>query len=235
LLVGWSVHVAACWFAMAAYGYKREATSSIEPPIHWPADSQILRAAGRHCLLVFLHPKCSCSQATVTELEKLLSTPTRLRHDNLLRVCVVATTPLAAEAIWANTRLIQRSSALPGAELFLDYGGAEASRFAVEVSGTVMLFDATGAQRYAGGVTRARGHEGDNVGRDTLLRLLNGAPVPATAIPALGCRLVLEDHAQELPKFYPNSITRNSEPLTNALAKHLEAPAAANTHDSRSE
>ncbi|HTU16651.1 MAG TPA: hypothetical protein VMG10_01200, partial [Gemmataceae bacterium] len=137
--------------------------------------------------------KCPCSQATVAELEQLLAAFHARHPDSALELCVVATIPRTAEDSWAQTRLIQRSLRLADAKLILDRGGVEASRFGAQISGTVLLFDAAGRQRYAGGVTASRGQEGENAGSAALARLLAGeAPNTNPTLPAFGCRLVLE-------------------------------------------
>src|SRR6266481_530299 len=42
-------------------------------PARWPSDSRIPLDRTRPTLLVFLHPRCPCSRATATELERLLA------------------------------------------------------------------------------------------------------------------------------------------------------------------
>lgn len=191
-LFGWCLLVAMGWFLMVAYGYQREA-ADIGPPSDWPADSQLPRSPGRECLVIIVHPKCPCSQATVAELEQLLAALRARRPYNSLELCVVATIPRSAEDSWAQTPLIQRSLRLTNARLFLDRGGVEAERFGAQTSGTVLYFDAAGRQRYAGGVTASRGQEGENAGWEALARILL-AETPSTSpnLPVFGCRLVLE-------------------------------------------
>ena len=192
-LLSWCLALAMGWSMMLAYGYRREAAADVAPPSHWPANSQLPHSQGRDCLVLFVHPKCPCSQATVAELEQLLAAFHARRPDSTLELCVVATIPRTAEDSWAQTRLIQRSLRLADAKLFLDRGGVEADRFGAQISGTVLLFDAAGRQRYAGGVTASRGQEGENAGSAALARLLAGeAPSTNPTLPAFGCRLVLE-------------------------------------------
>jgi hypothetical protein len=56
-----------------------------------------------------------------------------------------------------------------------------------------MLYDAEGTCRYAGGITIARGHEGDNAGRLALLKILEGDLNAPVTFPAFGCRLCLPE------------------------------------------
>ena len=42
-------------------------------PTSWPAGVALPRSAGRPTLVLFLHPRCSCSRATLAELERVLT------------------------------------------------------------------------------------------------------------------------------------------------------------------
>jgi hypothetical protein len=57
----------------------------------------------------------------------------------------------------------------------------------------VILYDAAGRLRFSGGITAARGHAGDNLGRSAIVELLEGDSPTATATPVFGCSL-LEAH-----------------------------------------
>jgi hypothetical protein len=190
-----------CWFlaltigqsVMLAYGWQREVPQGAGPPVRWPEGTRLVRNQSGDSLLLFVHPRCPCTQATTGELEKLLSSFQTTGRLDRFELWVVAAIPRGAPEEWTLTILIERSLRLPKARLCLDYGGIEASRFAALTSGTVMLYSADGRLRYSGGVTAARGHAGANAGIATLARLLNGESGSTSALPALGCRLVLED------------------------------------------
>src|SRR5262245_53376547 len=42
-------------------------------PARWPEDSQLPRAPGRPVLVVFAHPECSCTRATLAVLAEIAS------------------------------------------------------------------------------------------------------------------------------------------------------------------
>jgi hypothetical protein len=190
-----------CWFlaltigqsVMLTYGWQRDVPQRAGPPVLWPEGSRLARNQSGDSLLLFVHPRCPCTQATTGELERLLSSFQTTGRLDRLELWVVAAIPRGATKEWTSTSLIERSSRLPKAKLCLDYGGIEALRFAALASGTVMLYSADGRLRYSGGVTAARGHAGANAGIATLARLLTGESGSMCALPALGCRLVLED------------------------------------------
>jgi hypothetical protein len=186
----WSLLAGACWYSLAAYGLKTDGPVRRNSNA-WPADSELTRSSGCPRLLVFVHPKCPCSQATITELHKAL---TAARSADFARpqVTIVASIPTDAHEhhYWRRTPLLTRAEQLlPAAEVVLDSGGAEAGRFGAHTSGTALLFDRDGRRLYAGGVTAARGHEGANAGADALARLLRGEP-GGDPLPPLGCPLV---------------------------------------------
>jgi hypothetical protein len=190
-----------CWFlaltigqsVMLTYAWERDVPQGAGPPVRWPAGTGLARNESRDSLLLFVHPHCPCTQATIVELERLLTSFQSTGRLDRLELWVVAAIPRRAPKEWTSTSLIERSLRLPKAKLCLDHGGIEASRFAALTSGTVMLYSPGGRLRYSGGATAARGHAGANAGIATLARLLTGESGSTNAVPALGCRLVLEN------------------------------------------
>jgi hypothetical protein len=79
-------------------------------------------------------------------------------------------------------------AAISNVDLRVDDGGAIARSFGALTSGEVLLYDARGALRFAGGITAARGHEGDSEGRDALEASIRGATGQARAA-VFGCSL----------------------------------------------
>jgi hypothetical protein len=77
-------------------------------------------------------------------------------------------------------------------EVFVDDGGVEAKRFGASTSGETMLYDESGDIQFHGGITGARGHEGDNAGRRRVLELLRkgrkGRP-DRNESPTFGCEI----------------------------------------------
>jgi hypothetical protein len=69
----------------------------------------------------------------------------------------------------------------------VDPDGAEADRFGSKTSGEVLLYDAYGGLRFQGGITPARGHEGDNLGKSTVASIVRGEPTDVGHSPVFGC------------------------------------------------
>ncbi|EMI19581.1 RedB [Rhodopirellula maiorica SM1] len=197
--------VSGCWLAtilsfavwITAYGFKVDTSNLANTAANWPSDSSLTFTSDRPSLLLFLHPKCPCSKATLTELETILSNgPTVMKTEP--NVVVVASVPGNAETAWADTSLIKRAAQLANANLYIDSDGVETARFGVTTSGTVMLFDNHGKRAFSGGITISRGHEGRSIGGELLqdrlvLAMQNGPRVDRDGAiqspPVFGCAL----------------------------------------------
>jgi len=150
----------------------------------WPAATRLVRDAHRPTLLVFAHPQCPCSRATIGELALLL---TQVR--DRMTTYVIFYRPLNAEPGWEQTDLWRSAAAIPGVQILRDDDGADAAVFGAATSGQTFLYDAEGKLIFSGGMTSARGHSGDNVGRSTLTALLNGGRSATTQTSVFGCLL----------------------------------------------
>ncbi|TWT89892.1 hypothetical protein Mal64_02740 [Pseudobythopirellula maris] len=195
ILTLWAVALGWQYQVMLAYGYAAEAADAYAKA--WRPHSAIALDASRQTLLFFVHPKCPCTRASVAELRKVLA-----GSDSPPAVRVIATIPREispSDEAWRNTPTRRDLLALPGAEVFEDVGGVEASRFGVSTSGAVLLFSPEGTRLFGGGVTLSRGHEGDNIGAKWLGKAIAHDaryPVSHTA-PVFGCRLCLAPEAEE--------------------------------------
>jgi hypothetical protein len=88
---------------------------------------------------------------------------------------VVFIKPREFAAGWEQSDLWATATALPGVTVLRDDEGHEAERFGSATSGQTLLYDASGALLFSGGITGARAHRGDNAGRDSLVSLLGGS------------------------------------------------------------
>lgn len=180
----WAVLVAAGFFALWRYKATAAAPSETGPPLLWPADSHLQQARARATLVLFAHPKCGCTHATVTELARLMAR----EHDRVeARIAVVR--PAEVPAGWDDTELVARAAAIPGATVSRDEGGAEAARFGVKASGHVVVYDGTGRRLFSGGLTSSRGHEGESFGSMRIHSLLTTGVADRADAPVFGCAL----------------------------------------------
>jgi hypothetical protein len=180
-LVFWAVAVVAGFGLLGRYK-ATAATRPVEPPLAWPTESALARTPGRPTLVLFVHPHCGCTQATVTELARLLA---RVRGPLDTRVAVVR--PDGVAAGWDDTALVGRAEAIPGVAVFRDVGGVEAERFAGRASGFTVVYAADGRRLFAGGLTSARGHEGESFGSRRIVSLLETGAADRGDAPTFGC------------------------------------------------
>ena len=172
----------ACTFVILLNYEMSPAKESKSPP-NWPVQSAIARDYSRPNLIMFVHPKCPCSNASITELSRIMD---KKRN---LRATVVFVKPLGVESHWEKTELMRRASSMPNVVVFVDENLIEAHNFEAHTSGETLLYDETGHLLYSGGITVARGHEGDNIGEDRLLKLLEQRKnISSISSPAYGCQ-----------------------------------------------
>ena len=140
-------------------------------PESWPTAVELARGAATPTLLVFIHPHCACSHASIRELERLTA-----KLGANLSTTVVFWHPEGLPPDWHQTSLWTSASAIPRVNVIDDVGGITTHRFGVATSGQALLYDSLGQLRFRGGITSARGHSGDNVGSDTILALSRSEP-----------------------------------------------------------
>lgn len=189
-LAVWAVLVTTGFFALWRYKAAEAAPSETGTPAVWPSDSRLRPSTDRATLVLFAHPKCPCTHASVTELARLLAR----RHDQVeLRVAVVR--PAAVPADWDDTELVARAVSIPGATVARDDGGVEADRFGAKASGHVVVYDRNGRRLFSGGVTSSRGHEGESFGIQRIDSLLTTGVADRADAPVFGCAFDQPDHS----------------------------------------
>ncbi len=185
----WSV-VVAVWLVGAGAGLYLLARHAATPgadgavPGTWPAGTALAPPHGRALLLVFAHPRCPCTRATLSELARLMP-----RVGTRVEARVVFYHPTGTDPSWGDTGLRAQAVAIPGVTVVPDADGAEARRFGAETSGAAVLYDATGARVFHGGLTAARGHEGASAGTEAIASWAQGHPRGRSATPVFGCSI----------------------------------------------
>jgi hypothetical protein len=187
LLLTWLAAVSAGFAVLLRY--KTNPGEAERPPVLWPRESRLQGPSGRQATLVlFAHPQCPCTHASVSELARLMSSVSEQ-----LTAQVVIVRPSGVAEKWDDTELLRRAATVPRVAVIRDEGGAEALRFRALASGLVLLYDGQGRLRFAGGITSSRGHEGDSFGRRRILAVLAGASVDREDAPVFGCALGIKE------------------------------------------
>jgi hypothetical protein len=184
------------WIAVLAVGftllwsYKLRPGDAAGPPDGWPAESRVGLSLDRATLVLFAHPRCPCTRASLAELARLMS-----GLGDRVSATVVFFRPRDADATWDETDLWPRAAAIPGVTTVRDDDGVEAARFHAFTSGTAVLYDAGGRLLFTGGLTSARGHEGDSAGLRRIRSLLRTGRADRFEAPVYGCSLRHEARA----------------------------------------
>jgi hypothetical protein len=164
--------------------YQMRAGSPAELPTEWPRDVGLPFDGRRSNLVMFAHPRCPCSEASLEELKVIL---TRGREDLTATMCFFL--PPEVPSDWTETRLIRSARQIPGLKVVLDRDGSITEKFGAITSGQVVLFDRRGQRQFAGGITGSRGHAGVNQGRVWVLALAKGELCAPGPTPVFGCAL----------------------------------------------
>ncbi len=151
-------------------------------PPHWPDDVAIARRTDLPTLLVFAHPQCPCTRATLAELDKIFA-----RCNGRVQSIVVflALDELGEE--WTKGEMWKLAEAVTGVTVIADADGALAKRFCVATSGQTLLYGIDGALRFTGGITAGRGHAGDNAGEEAVIAHVLGSTDAHGAAAVFGC------------------------------------------------
>lgn len=186
----WPLAATGLWLVSAGAGmavlvdYATSPGDPAQAPPRWPKASMLPAPSGRPALVMAVHPRCPCTRASLNELARILA-----RCPGCADVYVLVGRPAGAPDAWWKTDLWDGAGALPGVVVVADDAGSEAGRFGARVSGTTLVYDAGGRLAWSGGITSARGHEGDSAGGAAVSAILAGGVAPRAAVPVFGCAL----------------------------------------------
>ena len=167
-----------------AFAYQYRPAESAIAPERWPATSSCMFASDCATLVMFLHPHCVCSRASLHELAALLA-----RWPGRFNAQLIFINPTAALSNGTCTELWNSAAKISGVTLRVDDQGTEQRHFRARVSGEVFVYAPSGSLLYHGGITAGRGHVGDNPGREALESLLLQDQPTACVRPVFGCEL----------------------------------------------
>ncbi len=183
LIAIWFVAVASGFWLLTSYNFASNTVSSA--PTEWPTGTNLKLDTNSPTLLVFIHPQCPCSSATLTELEQLVS-----EVDQQVKCTILMGCPSAKVDRWMRSSNVRTSLTMKGIQTVIDLDGAVATRFNITTSGHCLLYSVTGNLMFQGGITTERGHEGESCGQISIKNLIAGTPSRIAHFPVFGCELV---------------------------------------------
>lgn len=176
------------WIAVVAVGlyrirlYETTPGDALTSPPMWPGSDLVSPHSGKATLLMFVHPRCACTDASLLEMEAIADAV-----GGRASIWILLMRPAGVDEQWNGDWIRERVRHIANARLLTDDQGAEAARFGAATSGHVVLYDARGALLFAGGITETRGHAGDNPARRTVIAAVKGERIQTRVHPVLGC------------------------------------------------
>jgi hypothetical protein len=147
-----------------------EVTSGLEgsPPPQWPKSEAVLLSPTSPTLILFAHPQCPCTAASIYELSKLMA-----KRGSRLKAYVLFFDPMTVPEHWNRRDIWKSARAIPGVTVLSDVNGKEAHLFGAHTSGQTVVYDSGGRLLFTGGITGARGRIGGNSGLSLLISTLD--------------------------------------------------------------
>lgn len=185
-----SYALVALWGILVAAGimywadYERTPGMAASAQAQWPLSPTLQRDARRPTLVVVLHPKCPCSEATLSELSALMD---RWLHD--VRAYVVFMHLDEGQGVDDESSLRKAASRIAGVEVIDDRDAGILRHLGAFTSGQTYLYDAQGRLVFQGGITPVRGQTGTNRGSLAIASYLESNAVRDRQTPVYGCLL----------------------------------------------
>lgn len=151
----------------------------------FPILSRVQTQKGKSTLILFVHPKCGCSVATVAEMARLYP---KISSNAIVNIVFLKPEGFSEDDVrsdlWASAQKIT------GAHLTIDSENREADLYGAKTSGQTFLYDFSGLLVFEGGLTPSRGHMGDSKGQqDILSYFLNQSTWGPSKASVFGCGL----------------------------------------------
>ena len=178
----WGLMMVIGLLSSANYQWGQGALASA--PARWPHASKLKHPERRAAIVMFLHPFCPCSRASLAEFANLA----RQAPVSADLQIIFLTSSKFTEAVETCERW-REASKIPNAELSIDADGKLARQFGANTSGTVLVYDRARRLLFDGGITPGRGHVGPNPGIAAVTAISRGEAQRHSDYPVFGCAL----------------------------------------------
>jgi len=168
------------------------------PASAWPAHFVTDQDPRLPTLVVALHPRCSCSQATLAQLEEAAK-----HFDHPYNSILLIDVPRGADYQWREVSFYREAQQALHAKVILDEDGRLAASFGALTSGEVFFYSASDKSSgrsllFSGGVTGSRGMIGPNKGIVALTTAFQkNSRIEAPHPPVFGCALFIPHRTQD--------------------------------------
>ena len=204
MVVLWFIALAVIYGKLAVYSQSPEGLGT--PPMAAVANVSV--HPEKYTLAVYIHPKCPCTQATLYEVERLM---TKVRDEVALSFYIFGASD--APSVWFEGTLDQLEQKFPDSLVIRDIDGEYSKSAGASVSGSTVLYTPDGVPVFWGGVTSGRGHSGDNLGSDSILSIARGLEPTRSEAPVYGCRITDDSSNNYLGNCSDESLGICPEPM----------------------
>ena len=153
-------------------------------PARWPHEEPRLGDGKRPFLMVFVHPRCDCTHATLLELDRILE-----GRGGSVQVALVVYQSRALDEQGGGSEFAPERWLRKPFTRIQDAGGVLARRFGAATSGEAVLYSSEGKLLFQGGVTPERAHVGDSQGASKLNAALRLGVAQTGQTNVFGCPL----------------------------------------------
>ena len=174
------------WLMAAGFYYRKLMLFETQPgrsahaPSVWPKGNGLRLDSGKPTLVQFLHPKCSCSRASLEQVAKL-----QAEFPKHFSTVLVVWQPATGDKSWGALPMpVENRLAID--QIVWDRAGRIATQFDAHTSGQTYIYNPDGRLRFAGGVTsvRASAIPGPAL---AMLEAVFSAKSGPTYLPVFGC------------------------------------------------
>jgi hypothetical protein len=185
----WGFGIVAALYSLEHYKSLAGRASDITPG---PRATTALSSPAKPRLVMYVHPHCPCTRASLAEFQQLVDGAKSRGRELSAEIVVVV--PPGIDDSWRDGAIVRAAKELvaenrAGVQLRFNHDLDEALEVGATTSGHTLLFDSEGRRLFRGGITRSRGHAGDNPGTRALTELLNDRKPEVATTPVFGCPL----------------------------------------------
>jgi hypothetical protein len=180
------------WGLQKIGSYSSTAGQVGEAPAQWPGSELVSPQADRSTLVMFMHPQCSCTRASLEELKTILD-----NTHGAVSAWIVVLKPGGMGDEWTHSGTWETARKMRGVTVVMDDEGSEADRFGALTSGHTVLYSPGGKLEFSGGITVARGHVGENSGERRVISFVSTGKADSGGHEVYGCGLHDPDPATE--------------------------------------
>lgn len=174
-------------------GFETSDEADLRQCTDWPREAPLSLDRSRTTLLMFAHPRCPCTRASLEELKAVLA-----RFPAKVSAQIYFLSPSRKPGEWTLTDSWREATKIPGLTIRYDTDGYLAGLFRAENSGEVLLYSPHGKLLFRGGITRGRAETGMNSSEAALVSAIEGASAALVPTPVYGCALGLRCETAQL-------------------------------------